>query len=285
MYKYEDKVFKDLPPFIPNIVKSYSSDKMTIFKAKNIFSEPKVFDSYKFHIVKQKIPSIILEKDRYVEKPNHVFPINPGEIHNYTQEGEVPEYMVFFIEDELVKRMAKLIYNDTNVNFITENFFLNSDLSNMISTFINESIIKQSGYEFILQSLNIQIVVSLLREGKHNITGSISDKKYLDKKLVKTVKEYFMEHYNENFTLRDIAKIVNYSTYHFIRIFKSNTGKTPFEYLLDIKVDKAKEMLVHTDRSVTDICYYCGFNNRTHFSTLFKNKVGVSPSQYRKLAK
>ncbi len=73
------------------------------------------------------------------------------------------------------------------------------------------------------------------------------------------------------------------SPYHFIRIFKNETGKTPYEYLVDIKIEKACSLLRRSNLSVTEICFLCGFNSSSHFSTVFKQKIGVSPSMYRQL--
>jgi len=94
--------------------------------------------------------------------------------------------------------------------------------------------------------------------------------------------DFMTEHCAENLSLEDMAQLTNYSPFHFIKIFKSETGNTPFQYLLDIKLNRAKDMLTHRkEMTITEICYLCGFNNLSHFTAVFKRKTGVSPSKYR----
>lgn len=82
-------------------------------------------------------------------------------------------------------------------------------------------------------------------------------------------------------TLEEISKQVNYSQYHFIRIFKKETGFSPFEYLTNCRLDKARELLAKTPFTITEICLQCGFQNSSHFATVFKKHTGMSPSEYR----
>jgi len=79
--------------------------------------------------------------------------------------------------------------------------------------------------------------------------------------------------------MADIAKMDRYS---FIRSFKAQIGKTPYEFLLDLKIEKAKKMLASKDYSITEISMICDFSSHSHFTTTFKKKTGISPSEYRK---
>lgn len=283
MYKYEEKIFQELPPIIPKMVNSYSSDKIVIFQAKNVFSEPKGFDSYKFHIINSQMPKIKIDGKKFTEIPGHIFPINPQEHHGYEVHGEVDPYIAFFVDKDLVQDTAYNLYKNSNVYFKLENLHINSNITKLINTFFEESTSQQTGYEFILQGLNIQVVTLLLRLMEHNFKKGIREKKYKHQNLIKLIKDFFMENYCNDFCLEDLAKMANYSPYYFIKIFKDNTGKTPFEYFIDIKIEKAKEMLTKSNNTITEICFTCGFKNRTHFSKVFKKKVGVSPLQYRKM--
>ena len=60
------------------------------------------------------------------------------------------------------------------------------------------------------------------------------------------------------------------------------TNKTAFEYLIDYRIEQASKKLISTDESVTTICLDCGFNNLSYFIKTFKERKGVSPSEYRK---
>ncbi len=94
--------------------------------------------------------------------------------------------------------------------------------------------------------------------------------------------EFLKENYTGDYSLDDVARVASFSPFHFIRVFKAYTGKTPYRYLLDFKIEKAREMLESECRSVTDICFSCGFNSLSHFTSVFKKKVGAAPSEYRR---
>lgn len=99
---------------------------------------------------------------------------------------------------------------------------------------------------------------------------------------VALVIDYINKNCHKKIVLEDLAMKVHYSQYHFIRLFQKETGKTPFAYLTDIRIERAKLLLTATTKPITDICFQCGFQNPSHFATFFKNNTGISPSEYRK---
>ncbi len=168
------------------------------------------------------------------------------------------------------------------VSFSNKSFRLNSYFLGSIQQFTSESSKAQTGYEFILQSLGMQIAINLLRCGDTDSVLKYDKNIKTSKKSIKKLQDFLMENYQKDFSLDEIANLVNYSPYHLIRLFKSETGKTPFQYFIDIKIKKAKQLLKNTTLSITEISYQCGFNNSSHFSTTFKKHVGVSPLKYQK---
>lgn len=103
----------------------------------------------------------------------------------------------------------------------------------------------------------------------------------VEKENINRAVEYLCENFNREYHLTDVVRVANLSPYHFTRVFKAQTGKTPGDYLLDIRVEKAREMLRTTDQTITEICFQCGFRNLSHFATVFKKKMSVSSSEYR----
>ena len=67
----------------------------------------------------------------------------------------------------------------------------------------------------------------------------------------------------------------------FNRHFKKETGITPIEYLLDVRIRKSKDMLRRNELSITEIAILCGFSSVAYFSSCFTNRVNVSPQEYR----
>ena len=90
---------------------------------------------------------------------------------------------------------------------------------------------------------------------------------------------------NENYTTgvscTELSKLINMDKYRFIRAFKKQMDKTPYEYLLDLKIEKAKIMLKAKDYTITEISMICGFSSHSHFTYTFRKRTGLSPSEYR----
>jgi AraC-like DNA-binding protein len=96
-------------------------------------------------------------------------------------------------------------------------------------------------------------------------------------------REYMHANFTHAISLAEIAGAASISPHHFLRLFKTLYGITPHQYLTGLRIDKACELLSHTSRSVTAICYDLGFESPTSFSLLFSRHVGVSPREYRAL--
>ena len=93
---------------------------------------------------------------------------------------------------------------------------------------------------------------------------------------------YMNDHLELSLSVDDLAERVFLSPYHFIRLFKKFTGKTPHEYLIDLRIDQAKYYLKSTEKSVKEIAFLCGFSSESNFCNSFRKRIGSSPLQYRK---
>lgn len=94
---------------------------------------------------------------------------------------------------------------------------------------------------------------------------------------------YINEHFRENISLEDLASHAGLSQYHFIRIFKKETGFTPHEYIINTRIATAKYLLKNSRLSVKDICFTTGFSCESVFCSAFKRHQGMTPAQYRAL--
>lgn len=106
---------------------------------------------------------------------------------------------------------------------------------------------------------------------------------YQDRLEIAKGKEYIDNHWKERFDIDKLVSIVHMSKYHYIRLFKQHTGMTPYNYYQDIKFNKLKEKLCDGSLSITQIFDECGVNYNGNFAKKFKQKFGMTPSQYRTL--
>lgn len=87
--------------------------------------------------------------------------------------------------------------------------------------------------------------------------------------------------YMNPWNLGDLVKTANMSKGNLIRIFKNATNQTPIEYLVDIRMQRAMELLSKTDLPVTEIAYQVGFGDSNYFSRHFRNKINSTPKEFR----
>lgn len=87
--------------------------------------------------------------------------------------------------------------------------------------------------------------------------------------------------YNAPITVEELGREVALSPYYLIRTFRHVYHQTPHQYLVGQRIAKAKELLRHSDLSITEICVAVGYESLGSFSALFRKVVGVSPSTYR----
>jgi AraC-like DNA-binding protein len=97
----------------------------------------------------------------------------------------------------------------------------------------------------------------------------------------------FIDHcYDHPLNLDQISEKACFSRYHFLRLFRQAFNKTPHQYLIERRIEKAKELLRNEDAlRVTDICFEVGFQSLGSFSSLFHKCVGHAPVTYREKAR
>ncbi|YCM46810.1 helix-turn-helix domain-containing protein (plasmid) [Verrucomicrobiaceae bacterium 227] len=94
-------------------------------------------------------------------------------------------------------------------------------------------------------------------------------------------KDYIEEHLTDRIYLDDVAGVMKMSSFHFCRSFKTATGMTLTKYVIDCRIEFAKEALVDTEHRITDIAYDAGFQSLSQFNRSFRKAAGMSPTQFR----
>src|SRR5437762_3314411 len=104
-------------------------------------------------------------------------------------------------------------------------------------------------------------------------------------KSVERVIGHMKEHLAEPLDLDAIAEIAAISKFHFVRIFDELTGTTPHHFLACLRMQRAKEFLLRTELSITEVCMEVGYASLGSFSKTFSFLVGLSPQQFRAMPK
>ena len=92
---------------------------------------------------------------------------------------------------------------------------------------------------------------------------------------------YIEENYAESISVAQLAEMTNYSLRQFIRLFKKVFGCIPTEYIANLRMQKARELLRSKNHSITDVALLCGYVDSNYFSRIFRKHNGITPSEYR----
>ncbi|WMT43437.1 bifunctional transcriptional activator/DNA repair enzyme AdaA [Paenibacillus sp. D2_2] len=103
-----------------------------------------------------------------------------------------------------------------------------------------------------------------------------------DDEWIQVVTDYIDNNYDASLTLQTLADASHGSPYHLHRTFKKIKGVTPVEYIQQVRITKAKLLLLHSGLEVAKVGASVGMANTAYFITLFKKRTGITPAQYRK---
>ena len=139
-----------------------------------------------------------------------------------------------------------------------------------------------TGSNLYADSVANLLAVQLLRE--YSSSRMPPEKRYvngLTNRKLSIVLDLIENDLAEDLSLKILANAAGLSEYHFLRMFKQSTGYTPHQYVINQRIERAKELLQKTDMSVTEIAYLLGFSTPAHFTHHFRRKTGVTPSTLR----
>ena len=102
---------------------------------------------------------------------------------------------------------------------------------------------------------------------------------------IQIVVDYLTPHLNEQFTIQSLSEMAQVSQTSFRRLFKAHTGKSPSDYIRELRMTSAARMLLTSNREVAEIGYRDGFSDANYFSRTFRQVFGVSPHQYRRISR
>lgn len=136
---------------------------------------------------------------------------------------------------------------------------------------------QREGFEELC-ALYLQEMLLLMQRRLHN-TGDAAETMRAE---ISAARTYFAEHYRESINVRAYAAERHFTVGWFIREFRRYVGVTPLQYVIDLRMARAQELLSHSDCPIAQIAALVGYDNPLYFSRLFRGRTGMSPLQYRK---
>ena len=228
---------------------------------------------------------------KYSFKGGDVFVIEPGAIHSYRAiEGvslvnimydakrlylpehyfrQLPGYHALFHLEPRVKHKkgsSNLRLNEADLKRVEV----------LTGSLLHELKQRPTGYEAMSVAILIELIVFLSRR----VEGT-TDTRWQNVQTIGKALSHIEKHFAEQLTLEDFARQAGMSVRNFQRRFKEAVGVTPFQRLLEIRIDRAKALLQAPELSITEIAFLIGFQDSNYFCRQFRKLEGVSPSKYR----
>lgn len=138
-----------------------------------------------------------------------------------------------------------------------------------------------AGSEVMFDALARVFLVKLIKRYGEERAEAFDAIKGFSAKQYKRVLDHIARNFGQPLTIEDLAREAGISPSHFSRVFKTVLGETPYQYLMDYRIEQAKKMLTERDRPLIDIALACGFADQPHFTRIFKRLTGQTPRDWR----
>jgi len=160
-------------------------------------------------------------------------------------------------------------------------------LRRLMEIIVREGLEKPVYYKYMIDNKLAEVFITLLRSQSTGSAGHADEKVVEDVNVINksgpdmdAVLNYIQTNINENINVDDLSAVAMLSKSYFCTLFKERYGITPNQYIIRMKIDKAKEIMLYSDMNVSQIADYLGFASLHYFSKLFKKKEGIAPHEY-----
>ncbi|MBO5158451.1 MAG: helix-turn-helix transcriptional regulator [Lachnospiraceae bacterium] len=221
-----------------------------------------------------------IEGEIHPVSPNDLVIVNPNVEHTEISLNANPlEYIVLGVDGLELSAADQADDSYCIVNFRAVKDTILFYLQNMLK----EIEAGTPGYETICQDLMEILIILLMRQTDYSVTLTPIRKKA--SKLCASVRRYIDIHYKENINLDMLAQISHVSKYYLVHAFTKEYGISPMNYLLERRLEEAKQLLKNDDYSLSIISQMLGFSSPSYFSQIFKKNENMSPNEYRKASR
>ncbi len=209
--------------------------------------------------------------------------ITPAKMPFFVRWDSDDRYLQIRIASRFIQRVAReaLAMNPDRIELRSESRTRDPQIEAIGMMLLSELQQESFGGKLYIESLANVLAVHLLRQYAVDKPHPKIYAGGLPERQVLQVLEYINEHLNQDIKLADLAQLLDISQFHFSYLFKQAIGTSPYQYLLRQRIERAKQLLKQTERSIMDIALECGFNSHSHLSNQFRQFTGITPKAYR----
>ena len=217
--------------------------------------------------------------ERLIASPGSINLANPGEAHNGHAATETGwTYRMFYMDTDLLRQAASEITgHHRDIPFFQAGVIHDTRLARSICQLHMD--MEQQDISLIEQESRMLWMLTQLIL-RHADPPPALRSVGQEHQAVKRTREYIRAHYDENISIRELARVAHLSPFHFIRVFRDETGLPPHAYLTQIRIAEAKKFL-GKGWPVASVAYETGFTDQSHLTRHFKRIVGIPPGRYR----
>ena len=208
-------------------------------------------------------------------KAGNMFLLFPQEWHNYRPEKSVgwDEYWIGFEGVNIDSRISNAFFSPNKPVF---NVGVHEEIIHLYKQAVFIAQEQRPGFQQMLAGIVSHLLGIAYSKDKHAVFEDSRIAKQIDK-----AKVIMVENFHSNVSLEVISEQLHISYSWFRRIFKQYTGLSPYQYIHELRIQKAKELLTNSAFNSQEIAFEVGFENADYFCTAFKRKTGMSPIKYR----
>ena len=140
---------------------------------------------------------------------------------------------------------------------------------------------KKPGYELRIRNDLSEILCMILENSPSPTLGLLSCN-YTEVNRLRKMLDYIHNHFTEPIQIQQIADTASVSKRECLRCFNHIVGTSPKQYVIDLRIRKAKQLLAESTLSLAQICENCGFHDQSYFTKIFREETGYSPGKWRK---
>ena len=252
------------------------------------FEEYHTHDSYEFYYLLEGDLTFYIGNEEYRMKKGSIALLPPG-LHHKSKPNEDPRHrrILLYIKESFVKEFIE-VNNEFMGCFKKPHIQLmkvqQKRIENLLEQMMNEYYRDDENRDMVIVKSLLGLIISLINRYKsenESFSTAISEGNMPSGKITEAVK-HINDYYADDITLASTAQALGINPSYLSRSFKASMNCNFSDYLTNVRINHAVNLLLNSDKNITEIAFEVGYNSSNHFCKAFKKVMGISPLRYRK---